>query len=49
MAGLLNFVVTANELPAVFAPLSKGLAEHGGFPLITVLMSQVLVWLIAEG
>jgi di/tricarboxylate transporter len=41
LAGLLNFVVTANGLPAIFTPLAKGLSDHSGLPLITVLMSQV--------
>jgi di/tricarboxylate transporter len=44
LASLLNFVATANELPAVFTPLAKGLAQHSGIPLATVLMSQVLVY-----
>jgi di/tricarboxylate transporter len=41
LASLLNFVVTANGLPAVFTPLAKSLADHSGFALVTVLMSQV--------
>jgi di/tricarboxylate transporter len=41
LAGLLDFVVTANGLPTIFTPLAKGLASHSGLPLITVLMSQV--------
>jgi di/tricarboxylate transporter len=44
LAGLLNFVATANELPAVFTPLAKGLADYSGIPLGAVLMSQVLVY-----
>jgi di/tricarboxylate transporter len=44
LASLLNFVVTANGLPAVFTPLAKSLADHSGFPLVTVLMSQVLAY-----
>ena len=44
LAGLLNFVVTANGLPAVFTPLAKSLADHSGFQLVTVLMSQVLAY-----
>jgi di/tricarboxylate transporter len=44
LASLLNFVVTANGLPAVFTPLAKSLADHSGFRLVTVLMSQVLAY-----
>jgi di/tricarboxylate transporter len=44
LASLLNFVVTANGLPAVFTPLAKSLADHSGFQLVTVLMSQVLAY-----
>jgi di/tricarboxylate transporter len=44
LASLLNFIVTANGLPAVFTPLAKSLADHSGFQLVTVLMSQVLAY-----
>jgi hypothetical protein len=44
LASALNFVVTANGLPAVFTPLAKLMAEHSGFALPTVLMSQVFAY-----
>jgi anion transporter len=44
LASALNFVVTANGLPAVFTPLAKLMAEHSGFSLPTVLMSQVFAY-----
>jgi di/tricarboxylate transporter len=44
LASLLNFIVTANGLPAVFTPLANSLADHSGFQLVTVLMSQVLAY-----
>lgn len=45
MAGLvlaLNFVVTANGVPALYTPLASGLAGVAGWPLLTVLMVQVV-------
>ncbi|MFC0229433.1 SLC13 family permease [Serratia aquatilis] len=39
---LLNFVVTANGVPALFTPLAQVLAEGSGLPLATVLMTQVI-------
>ncbi len=39
---LLNFVVTANGVPALFTPLAPGLAGSSGLPLATVLMIQVI-------
>lgn len=42
IASLLNFVVTANGLPALFTPLAKLLAQGTGTNLITVLMIQVI-------
>ncbi|HEX5998936.1 MAG TPA: SLC13 family permease [Hyphomicrobiaceae bacterium] len=39
---LLNFAVTANGVPAIFTPLAQTFATATGFPLITVLMFQVL-------
>ena len=42
IAALLNFVVTANGLPALFVPLAQSLAAASGLPLLTVLMIQVI-------
>ncbi|MHA7847754.1 SLC13 family permease [Serratia sp. D1N4] len=39
---MLNFVVTANGVPALFTPLAQVLADGSGLPLITVLMTQVI-------
>jgi di/tricarboxylate transporter len=39
---LLNFMVTANGVPALFAPLAQSLAAASGLPLLTVLMIQVI-------
>jgi di/tricarboxylate transporter len=39
---LLNFVVTANGVPALFTPLAQSFATASGLPLLTVLMIQVL-------
>jgi hypothetical protein len=44
LASALNFVVTANGLPAVFTPLAQLLAEHAGLSLSTVLMLQVFAY-----
>ncbi len=44
LASALNFVVTANGLPAVFTPLAQSIAEHAGLSLSTVLMSQVFAY-----
>jgi hypothetical protein len=44
LASLLNFVVTANGVPAVFTPLAASLAAHTGLSLPTVLMSQVFAY-----
>lgn len=38
----LNFVVTANGVPALFTPLAAGLAHATGWPLPTVLLAQVI-------
>jgi di/tricarboxylate transporter len=38
----LNFVVTANCVPAIFTPLAQSLATASGLPLMTVLMIQVI-------
>ncbi|BAR47134.1 MULTISPECIES: SLC13 family permease [Methylobacterium] len=42
LATVLNVVVTANGVPALFTPLAHGLAEASGLPLATVLMVQVI-------
>lgn len=42
LAVALNFVVTANGVPALYTPLANALASASGFPLPTVLMIQVL-------
>lgn len=45
MAGLvlaMNFVVTANGVPALYTPLASGLAGVSGWPLLSVLMVQVV-------
>lgn len=42
LTSLLNFVVTANGVPALFTPLAQPLADATGFPLPTVLMVQVI-------
>jgi hypothetical protein len=39
---LLNFVVTANGVPALFTPLAQSFAMASGLPLLTVLMIQVI-------
>jgi di/tricarboxylate transporter len=44
LASVLNFVVTANGLPAVFTPLAQPLADHAGLHLTTVLMLQVFAY-----
>ncbi len=42
IASLLNFVVTSNGVPALFTPLAQSLSEGSGFPLMTVLMVQII-------
>jgi di/tricarboxylate transporter len=42
LTGLLNFVSTANGVPALFTPLAHILAKGSGFPLATVVMTQVI-------
>lgn len=42
ITAVLNFVVTANGVPALFTPLAERLAEATGLPLLTVLMTQVI-------
>lgn len=39
---ILNFVVSANGVPALFTPLAKTLADSAGLPLASVLMVQVI-------
>ena len=41
VAAILNFVVTANGVPALFTPLAQSLATASSLPLLTVLMIQV--------
>jgi len=41
-SALLNFVVTANGVPALFTPLAQSLATASGLPLLSVLMIQVI-------
>lgn len=38
----MNFVVTANSVPALYTPLARTLADASGLPLMTVLMVQVI-------
>lgn len=42
IATLLNFIVTANGVPALFTPLAASLADASSLPLATVLMIQVI-------
>lgn len=42
ITALLNFVVTANGVPALFTPLARTFADAAGLPLLAVLMTQVL-------
>lgn len=42
ITALLNFVVTANGVPALFTPLAGALADASALPLLTVLMAQVI-------
>lgn len=42
ITALLNFVVTANGVPALFTPLAESFATASGLPLLTVLMIQVI-------
>ncbi|WP_437613763.1 SLC13 family permease [Erwinia sp. V71] len=40
----LNFVVTANGVPAMFTPMANSFAEASGFSLMTVMMIQVFAY-----
>lgn len=42
LTSALNFIVTANGVPALFTPLAQSLADATGLPLLTVLMIQVI-------
>jgi di/tricarboxylate transporter len=42
ISALLNFLVTANGVPALFTPLAQSFAMASGLPLLTVLMIQVI-------
>ncbi|MGH8385070.1 MAG: SLC13 family permease [Pseudomonas sp.] len=42
LSTILNFVVTANGVPAIFTPLAQSLADASGFPVLSVLMIQVI-------
>ncbi|MDU3818416.1 MAG: SLC13 family permease [Pantoea sp.] len=44
ITGLLNFVVTANGVPAMFTPMAQSFADASGFPLASVIMLQVLAY-----
>lgn len=41
---VLNFVVTANGVPAMFTPMANSFAEASGFSLMTVMMIQVFAY-----
>jgi len=38
----LNFIMTANGVPALFTTLAQSFADATGFPLLSVIMIQVL-------
>jgi len=40
----LNFVVTANGVPAMFTPMAQSFATASGFPVASVVMLQVLAY-----
>lgn len=44
LTSVLNFVVTANGVPAMFTPMAQQFADASGFPLLTVVMVQVLAY-----
>ncbi|ARJ44218.1 citrate transporter [Pantoea alhagi] len=44
LTSALNFVVTANGVPAMFTPMAQSFATASGFPLGSVIMLQVLAY-----
>lgn len=44
LVSLLNFVLTANGVPAMVTPMAQELANASGFPLLTVIMLQVFAY-----
>lgn len=44
LVSLLNFVLTANGVPAMVTPMAQELANASGFSLISVIMLQVLAY-----
>ncbi|PNS11940.1 citrate transporter [Mixta theicola] len=44
LTSALNFVVTANGVPAMFTPMAQSFATASGFPLDSVVMLQVLAY-----
>lgn len=42
LSTILNFITTANGVPALYTPLARSLAEAAGLPLLGVLMIQVI-------
>lgn len=44
LTSALNFVVTANGVPAMFTPMAQSFATAAGFPLNSVIMLQVLAY-----
>lgn len=44
LTSALNFVVTANGVPAMFTPMAQSFADASGFPLGSVIMLQVLAY-----
>lgn len=44
LVSLLNFVLTANGVPAMVTPMAQELANASGFPLLSVIMLQVFAY-----
>ncbi|ADU71590.1 SLC13 family permease [Pantoea sp. At-9b] len=44
LVSLLNFLLTANGVPALVTPMAQDLATASGFPLLTVVMLQVFAY-----
>jgi anion transporter len=42
ITSLLNFIVTANGVPALYTALAESFSQATGFPLLSVIMMQVL-------